>query len=57
MLKVYPGSVIEVIDTEGGALAQGLAVCGCQNGSEEKPINEIVEEITLQSQHTEHIFR
>ncbi len=55
--STYPGSVIEVIDTEGGALAQGLAVyAAAKMAQEEKPINEIVEEITLQSQHTEHIF-
>ncbi len=55
--SMYPDSVIEVIDTEGGALAQGLAVYAAAKMAQEgKPINEIVEEITLQSRHIEHIF-
>ncbi len=55
--SMYPDSVIEVIDTEGGALAQGLAVYAAAKMAQEgRPINEIVEEITLQSRHIEHIF-
>ena len=55
--NLYPNSVIEVLDTQGGALAQGLSVYAAAKMAQAgKAINEIVTEITLQSLHREHIF-
>lgn len=53
----YPDWEIEIIDSECGALAQGLAVYrAAQMAQAGKPLQEIVPEITLQCHHTEHLF-
>lgn len=53
----YPDWEIEIIDSECGALAQGLAVYrAAQMVQLGKSLQEIVSEITLQCRHTEHIF-
>ncbi|HBK85431.1 MAG TPA: DegV family protein [Firmicutes bacterium] len=53
----HPDYVIEIIDSECGALAQGLAVWEAAKMAQAgKPLQEIVAAITLQCRHTEHIF-
>ncbi|NLW17681.1 MAG: DegV family protein [Firmicutes bacterium] len=53
----YPGSEIEIIDSQCGALAQGLAVYAAAKMAQAgKSLSEIVPEITLRCRHTEHIF-
>ncbi|HHY13457.1 MAG TPA: DegV family protein [Thermoanaerobacterales bacterium] len=53
----YPDSVIEVVDSEGGALAQGLSVyTAARMAQEGSSFSEIIEEVSIRAGHTEHIF-
>lgn len=53
----FPGCEIAIIDSQCGALAQGLAVYNAAKMAREgKSLQEIVAAITLQCRHTEHIF-
>lgn len=53
----YPNCEIEIIDSQCGALAQGLAVYQAAKMAQAgKSLREIVTTITLQCRHTEHIF-
>ncbi len=55
--REHPGSVIEVVDTQGGALAQGLSVYAAAKMAQAgKSMQQIIAEITLRARHTEHIF-